>query len=215
MDDVYNHWKIICELLETKVRSIIIEPLFWIMIFLLLCCVVLAYGGASQNRLFSSVVNTLRQLGWFFIDTFNSIIQACKSLFGFLDVLKLLFFGHLGQSTLYVLTNYGIIFLSMASFATTMQGMFSLISWTGILVSFGVQVMELVVTMGIIFCWVSPKRKLKETVTYTYCLPDKYQPCDNERSSEKADGTLDRKLQQRMNSLKAIREKGQISVGKA
>lgn len=207
MGEVYKHFESICELLGDKVQGIITEPLFWVMVFLLLCCMVLTYSGTSQNRLSSSIVNTLRQLGSFFIDTFNSIVQACKSLFGFLDVLKLLFFGHLGQSTLYVLTNYAIIFLSMASFATTMQGMFSLISWTGILVSFGVQVMELVAAMGLILCWVSPKGKLRETVTYTYCLPDEYQPCDDGKSSGKADEMLDDEIQKLDGQLESDWEK--------
>lgn len=104
----------------------------------------------------------MRQFGAFLIDTFNSIVQALRSLFGFLDVLRLLFFGHLGRSTLYVLTNYAIIFLSMASFATTLQGLYSLIGWMGILVSFGIQILELIATMGIIICWNHPWSEPKE-----------------------------------------------------
>ena len=169
MEEIYRHFQEICNLLEGSIQGIIMDPVFWIILFLLLCCVVLAYGGASQGRLAGSIINTVRQLGTFFIDTFNSIIQACRSLFGFLDVLKLLFFGHLGHSTLYVLTNYAIIFLSIASFTTTMNGLFSLIGWTGLLISFGVQVMELIAAMGLIICWIPPKGKLKEMATYTYC----------------------------------------------
>ena len=202
MGEIYTHFESICELLGEKVQNIITEPLFWVMMFLLLCCMVLTYSGASQGRLSNSIVNTLRQLGSFFIDTFNSIVQAVKNLFGFLDVLRQLFFGHLGQSTIYVLTNYAIIFLSMASFATTMQGMFSLISWTGILISFGVQVMELVAVMGLVLCLVPPKGKLKEAVTYTYCLPNEHQPCDDEKNNEKAAEMLDEEIKQLKNRHK-------------
>lgn len=176
MDEIYDYFQKICNLLEDKVQKIITEPLFWVMLFLLLCCIVLAYSGTSQGRLSSSIISTLRQPGSFFIDTFNSIIQACKSLFGFLEVLKMLFFGHLNSSTLYILTNYAIIFLSMASFSTTMQGLFSLIGWTGILISFGVQVMELVTTMGIIICYMPLRGKMKEMVVYAPYQPDESTP---------------------------------------
>lgn len=177
MEEIYTHFKKICDLLESSIQGIIMDPVFWVILILLLCCVVLAYSGTSQGRLTGSIINTVRQLGTFFIDTFNSIIQACRSLFGFLDVLKLLFFGHLGHSTLYVLTNYAIIFLSIASFTTTMNGLFSLIGWTGLLISFGVQVMELIVAMGLIICWIPSKGKLKEMATYTYCRPNTNDPC--------------------------------------
>lgn len=59
-------------------------------------------------------------------------------------------------------------FLSMASFATTLQGLYSLIGWTGVLVSFGIQVLELVATMGIIICLIPPWAKLKENVRYAH-----------------------------------------------
>ena len=181
---VYGHFQSICQLLGDEVQDIIAKPLFWVMLFLLLCCMVFTYSNASQNRLTTSIINTLRQFGTFFIDVFNSIIQAFKSLFGFLDVLRLLFFGRLGNATLYVLTNYAIIFLSIASFTTTMQGMRSLIGLTGLFVSFGVQVLELVSIMGLIICRVPPKSKLRETVHYQYALPGMDNPCENHRSRQ-------------------------------
>lgn len=154
--------------ISAQVKTVVTQPIFWVMLFLLLGCLVLTYGAAAQHRLSSSIINTMRQFGAFLIDTFNSIVQALRSLFGFLDVLRMLFFGHLGRSTLYVLTNYAVIFLSMASFATTLQGLNSLIGWPGILVSFGVQVLELVATMGIIVCWNPPWARSKENVRYTH-----------------------------------------------
>ena len=205
MGEIGKHFQRICELLGKQAQNVVTEPLFWVMVFLLVCCMVLTYSGASQSRLSNSIVNTVRQLGVFFIDTFNSIVQACKSLFGFLDVLRVLFFGHLGQSTLYVLNNYAIIFLSMASFLTTMQGMFSLIGWTGILVSFGVQAMELVSTMGIVLCWVPPKVKYKETVTYTYCPPDIPQKCKHGGSSMLSDADA-KKLESLLNEPRPKRK---------
>ena len=153
--------------ISTQVETVVTQPVFWVMLFLLLGCLVLTYGATAHHRLSSSIINTIRQFGAFLIDTFNSIVQALRSLFGFLDVLRLLFFGHLGRSTLYVLTNYAIIFLSMASFATTLQGLYSLIGWMGILVSFGIQVLELVAIMGIIY-WVPPWAKPKDNVRYTH-----------------------------------------------
>lgn len=196
MNEIGQHFQRICELLGKQAQDIVTEPLFWIMVFLLVCCMVLTYSGVSQSRLSNSLVNTVRQLGAFFIDTFNSIVQACKSLFGFLEVLRVLFFGHIGQSTLYVLNNYAIVLLSMASFLTTMQGMFSLISWTGILVSFGVQSMELIATMGIVLCCVPPKVRSKEMVTYTYCSSDTVKKCEH-----KGNGRLSEKEVEKLDSL--------------
>lgn len=192
MKEVGQHFQRICELLGKQAQGILTEPLFWVMVFLLVCCMVLTYSGASQSRLSNSLVNTVRQLGAFFIDTFNSIVQACKSLFGFLEVLRVLFFGHIGQSTLYVLNNYAIVLLSMASFLTTMQGMFSLISWTGILVSFGVQSMELIATMGIVLCCVPPKIRTKETVTYTYCSSDTAKKCEHKGSGRQSEEEIEK-----------------------
>lgn len=166
---LFEHYKAISSELGEQVETVVKTPFFWVLIFLLLGSLVLTYNSSSQNRLSGSLINTIRMFGTFLIDAFNSIVLACKSLFGFLDVLRLLLFGHLGRSTLYVLTNYAIIFLSMASFATTMQGLFSLIGWIGILVSFGIQVTELVSVTGIITCCVPQKFKPKETVRYTYC----------------------------------------------
>lgn len=124
---LFEHYKAISSELGEQVETVVKTPFFWVLIFLLLGSRVLSYNSSSQNRLSGSLINTIRMFGTFLIDAFNSIVLACKSLFGFLDVLRLLLFGHLGRSTLYVLTNYAIIFLSMASFATTMQGLFSLI----------------------------------------------------------------------------------------
>ena len=100
MGEIGKHFQRICELLGERAQNIVTEPLFWAMVFLLVCCMVLTYSGASQSRLSNSIVNTVRQLGVFFIDTFNSIVQAVKSLFGLLDVLRMLFFGQIGRSTL-------------------------------------------------------------------------------------------------------------------
>lgn len=168
MNEFHSYLTQLSNIIGDHVEDVVTNPLFWVMLFLLIGCLVLTYSGTAHSRLSSSIVNTIRQFGAFLIDTFNSIVQAIKSLFGLLDVLRLLFFGHLGRSTLYVLTNYAIIFLSMASFATTLQGLYSLIGWTGILVSFGIQVMELVATMSIIICWIPPWAKLKENVRYTH-----------------------------------------------
>lgn len=154
--------------ISAQVKTVVTQPVFWVMLFLLLGCLVLTYGATAHHRLSSSIINTMRQFGAFLIDTFNSIVQALRSLFGFLDVLRLLFFGRLGRSTLYVLTNYAIIFLSMASFATTLQGLYSLIGWMGVLVSFGIQALELVATMGIIICQIPPWAKPKENAQYTH-----------------------------------------------
>lgn len=204
MSRLYNSWNEMCSILGAGFGDIITNPFFWVIIFVLLCCVMLTYSGSAQNRLSGSIISTLRQLGMFFIDTINSIIQACKSLFGFLDVLRVLFFGHLGKGTLYVLTNYAIIFLSMASFATTLQGLNSLIGWTGILVSFGVQVMELITTTGIIICWVPAWGKLKETVKYTYCYTndkggtDQTESGSNIQSVMGGDTTADNERQEKI-----------------
>ena len=169
MEEIYRHFESIGNLLGRRVQDVIVDPVFWGVLLILMCCMVMAYSGTSQNRLTGSLVNTMRMLGSFLIDALNSIIQALRSLFGFVDVLKMLFFGHLGHGTLYVLTNYAIIFLSMASFITTMSGLSSLVGWPGLLISFGVQVLELVATMGIVICWVPPEGKLKEIASYTYC----------------------------------------------
>lgn len=186
--------------ISAQVKMVVTQPIFWVMLFLLLGCLVLTYGAAAHHRLSSSIINTMRQFGAFLIDTFNSIVQALRSLFGFLDVLRMLFFGHLGRSTLYVLTNYAIIFLSMASFATTLQGLYSLIGWTGILVSFGVQVLELVATMGIIICWVPPWARSKENVRYAHfstaqgkICTDKAADCPAKKDEESSEMTDEEK----------------------
>jgi len=198
---LFDYYKGISKILGDQVETVVKTPFFWVLVFLLLGCLVLTYNGTSQNRLSGSLINTVRLFGTFLIDTFNSIVLACKSLFGFLDVLRLLLFGHLGHGTIYVLTNYAIIFLSMASFATTLQGLFSLIGWVGILVSFGIQVMELVAVTGIIICVIPPKSKPKETVTYIYQpsdlrnaetsgSPGPLQIPDNEEKSKRKWGRL-------------------------
>ena len=189
MNEFYAFFTKLSNIIGKQAEDVVTNPLFWVMMFLLLGCLVLTYGGTSHSRLSSSIVNTIRQIGAFLIDTFNSIVQAVKSLFGFLDVLRMLFFGQIGRSTLYVLTNYAIIFLSMASFATTLQGLYSLIGWTGILVSFGVQVMELVATMGIIICRVPSWAKLKENVQYTHISAGVDKARHEKEVSELADQT--------------------------
>lgn len=187
MNEFYSYFTGLSNIIGDHVEDVVTNPLFWVMLFLLLGCLMLTYSRTAHSRLSGSIVNTIRQFGAFLIDTFNSIVQAIKSLFGFLDVLRLLFFGHLGRSTLYVLTNYAIIFLSMASFATTLQGLYSLIGWTGILVSFGVQVMELVATMGIIICRIPPWAKLKENVRYTHISAGTGKACREKAVGELSD----------------------------
>lgn len=182
----------ICRIIGNEAEKLFGSPLFWVMVIVLIACLVLTYSGNTQNRLSGSVVNTFRQFGLFFLDAFNSVVQAFKSLFGFLDVVRLLFFGRLGNSTLYVLTNYAIVFLSIASFSTTLSGLRTLVGWLGILISFGVQVMELIAVMGLIVSCVHAKGRLKETVAYTYHtggLPEPLEPTNEEKDADARDET--------------------------
>lgn len=176
-NEIYGHFQNICALLGEQLLALLGNWAFWVLMLLLLCSIVLTYSRAVQGRLSGSVVGIVRQLASFVFDTVNSVVRMVKSLTGFVDVLRLLFFGRLGNSMLYVITNYAIIFLSIASFMTTQEGLSTLIGWIpGTMVSFGTQSLELVAVMGLIFCWVPPQGKLKETVEYVYAFSDEKDP---------------------------------------
>ena len=47
--------------ISAQVKTVVTQPIFWVMLFLLLACLVLTYNATAQYRLSSSVINTIRQ----------------------------------------------------------------------------------------------------------------------------------------------------------
>lgn len=176
MDTIRKQSAVIWDEVIKELTVIKDAPAVWVVFALILIALTIALTGVQKNRLSKSLFTAVKQLFDFIFDTFNNIVLSCKSLFGFLDVLRLLFFGRLGDSTLYVLTNYAIIFLSVASFLTTLQGLSSLIGWIGFLVSFGIQVMELLTTLSLVVAFVPTKHNPEKKIEYAYYEPHTHLP---------------------------------------
>ena len=195
MDTLWKQFEVIWDEVVKELAVIKDAPAVWVVFAVILIALTIALTGVQKNRLSKSLFTAVKQLFNFVFDTFSNIVLSCKSLFGFLDVLRLLFFGRLGDSTLYVLTNYAIIFLSVASFLTTLQGLYSLIGWIGILVSFGIQVMELLATLNLVVVFFPTKHNAEKTIEYTCYEPNTYQPATNVKSQSLGVGAVGKNKQ--------------------
>lgn len=143
-DYLTNTWNDLLELLKNNQQEILKNPLVWIVIGLMIVGIYGLYDVPRKTSA-NSLGNVIRKLVQTLLDTTTDVINALGSLTGFLKVLENLLFGNLNKKTLFILNNYAIIFLSMASFATTFSGLNIVLNWVlAAFISFGIQVSILV-----------------------------------------------------------------------
>lgn len=148
-DYLSNAWRDLLELLKANQQTIFQNPLVWI-VFGLVAIGIYGLYDVPKKTSMNSLGNVIRKLLQTLLDTVTDIINALGSLTGFLKVVESLLFGKLNKRTLFVLNNYAIIFLSMASFATTFSGLNIVLNWVlAAFISFGVQVSILVFGINI------------------------------------------------------------------
>ena len=71
----------------------------------------------------------------------NDILAAIESITGFVDVVRVVLKGKLTDSVQFLLGNYAVIALSVASFITTFNGLNTIMPWyAAAMITFGIQV---------------------------------------------------------------------------
>ncbi|MCM1500810.1 MAG: hypothetical protein NC124_20320, partial [Clostridium sp.] len=143
-DYLANAWEELLDLLKDNQQTIFQNPLVWIVIGLSAVGIYGLYDVPKKTSM-NSLGNVVRKIIQTLLDTTSDIINALGSLTGFLKVVESLLFGRLNKKTLSILSNYAIIFLSMASFMTTFSGLNVVLHWViAAFVSFGIQVSILI-----------------------------------------------------------------------
>ncbi|MDE5977367.1 MAG: hypothetical protein K2G70_02720, partial [Turicibacter sp.] len=139
----------VAELIKNSGQDLIMNPVTWIVIMIVAIGIYGLYDVSDKVKQ-NGLGSVLRQLVQTILDTTGDLINALRSLTGFIGVLRQLLFGQLNEKTLFILINYAIVFLSMASFTTTFNGLSSLVSFPlAAFISFGIQVSILIYTTRI------------------------------------------------------------------
>lgn len=160
LNDFFELWKNFVESLGTNKEQILKNPMIWIGIAVVVIGLFAFYDVPDRTDK-NSLGNVVRQLTQALLDASGDMINAIRSITGFIGVVKLLLFGEIGPKTQFVLNNYAIIFLSMASFYTTFRGLSRLLGYpVAALVSFGVQVSILVLVTYIVILLSKEKKDL-------------------------------------------------------
>lgn len=137
-------WDELLNIISGNKAELMKNPFVWVFIALAGIGIYALYDVPDKvNK--NGLGSVVRQLLQVILDTSSDIINALRSITGFLGVVRLLLFGKLNQKTLQVLINYAIIFMSMASFTTTLAGLWQMVGPVlGAFISFGVQVSILI-----------------------------------------------------------------------
>lgn len=159
LEELFQLWNDFVEGLVENKDNILLNPILWIGIVVIVIGLFALYDVPERTDK-NSLGNVIRQLLQMMLDASEDIINAIRSITGFIGVVKLLLFGKIDPRTQLVLNNYAIIFLSMASFYTTFRGLSKIMGWPiAALVSFGIQVSILILVTYTIFLY---KKQPKE-----------------------------------------------------
>ncbi len=143
-------------------KSIIKTPIFWALLILIFIIFFTLYNlPRDTKRMRRSVIGLIDYAGKVLMGFVGDILTAIESITGFVDIIRVVLKGKLTEGVQFLLGNYAIIALSVASFGTTFNGMSQIMPWyMAALVTFGIQVGILSMSSKIALEW-NKRRKQK------------------------------------------------------
>lgn len=112
-----------------------------IAVVVIIAILVILDKDEDETSVVYSVIRGVKRFVIVAADLFGDIISLFSSLSEIINLIRILIFGKTDSQTQILLANYAIIFMSVVSYSTSMNGMIPVIgNWQAILASFGVQV---------------------------------------------------------------------------
>lgn len=142
MERIIKGWEDFINILVEDLPEIISNPLAWGMGLLVLIVFFVLYDlPQDKKNVRRSITGLLRYALRVVLAFIEDLLAAIESVTGFVDVIRVVLKGKLTDSVQFLLGNYAIIALSVASFFTTYNGLKDVIGvYTAALITFGIQV---------------------------------------------------------------------------
>lgn len=143
MEDVFERWEQFIDTLIEELPQIAGESLVWGMGLLLVIVFFVLYDlPQDKKNARRSITGLLRYALRVVLAFIEDLLAAVESVTGFVDVVRVILKGKLTDGVQFLLGNYAIIALSVASFFTTFNGLGKIMNnyYAAALVTFGIQV---------------------------------------------------------------------------
>lgn len=142
MEDIFERWEEFIDTLINKLPQIIVQPMVWGMGLLVVIIFFVLYDlPQDKKNARRSITGLLRYALRVVLAFIEDLLAAIESITGFVDVVRVILKGKLTDSVQFLLGNYAIIALSVASFFTTFNGLGKIINqYAAALITFGIQV---------------------------------------------------------------------------
>ena len=142
MEKIFDSWTKFIDTLVENMPEIISNPLAWGMGLLVLIVFFVLYDlPQDKKNVRRSITGLLRYALRVVLAFTEDLLAAIESVTGFVDVIRVVLKGKLTDGVQFLLGNYAIIALSVASFFTTYNGLKNVIGvYTAALITFGIQV---------------------------------------------------------------------------
>lgn len=142
MEDLFENWDNLIGTLLNEFRQNVRKPLFWYMGLLIIIVFFVLYDlPKDKKNARRSITGLFRYALRVVLSFVEDLLAAVESITGFVDVLRVILKGKLTDGVQFLLGNYAIIALSVASFFTTYNGLKEIIgNYTAALITFGIQV---------------------------------------------------------------------------
>ncbi|MDE6622336.1 MAG: hypothetical protein K2K74_17965 [Lachnospiraceae bacterium] len=171
MSELVMKWDEFISALLNMLPELVKEPIVYAIIFLVVLVITaLCSIPTNKNRVTHSVLGLISYSFKILLGFIGSILTAIESITNFIDVVRVILRGKLTEGTQFLLCNYAIVALSVASFYTTFNGLLQVSDWyISILITFGIQVGILAMSSRISLERNKGKaRKNLRTVTYEW-----------------------------------------------
>lgn len=135
---------------------------------------------ASMEKSWIGTIHNLLRMLLGFVDDFLNAINSLSNFFG---VLRVMLMGKLTDAVQYFLSNYAIVFLSIASFCTTCAGLSTVVNKVmSLLLTFGIQAGILAIVTKLALLVQPVHEKLIQKVSYSICEEETSTPSEVENS---------------------------------
>lgn len=163
MEVIVRAWGVFVDTITREGKKILTDPFLYLVMGLLTIIFLTLYDVTrSKRRKKYSILGLFDHAGKLLIGFIGDGLAALESITNFIDVIRIVLMGKLTEATQFLLSNYAIVALSVASFITTMNGLQPIAGWiVASMVTFGVQVGILSMSYKIAFEWGKKKQRQK------------------------------------------------------
>lgn len=173
MQEIGQKWNEFIEEVLENGDSLLKNPVMYAMALLLGIIFFSLYNiPQDKKKMKYSVIGVFDYLYKILLGFLGDILAAIESITSFIDVIRIILMGKLTEGTQFLLNNYAIIALSVASFSTTFSGLSKIVPWyMAALITFGVQVGILALSSKIALEWGKRKKqklKLRKEIYYSH-----------------------------------------------